>query len=313
MAWLAVLTKVLPVLLLLSLGIVLKQSQFISGQAIAELKKLVVYITLPCLLFLAFLNTQFKPKYIWIVIIIILVNLLMLLAGKITGFVLKVKNPYFPLLFTGFEMGMLGISLFGTVYGMQNLTIFGILDLGQELFVWFILTALLMGIRDGSSDFKKIGTSFLTSPPIIAILSGILLNLSGLGNFLTANGLTTGLITCIGMISQLTIPLILIVIGYQLNLRLNQFTLPCITVILRMSILACFALIITRCLFTTVLQLPALFSSALWVMFILPTPFIIPLFMPNQDDENQSYVNNTLSLGTVFTIVTFILVIFFNQ
>jgi len=309
MSWIDIFAKVFPVLLLLLLGVYFKRSRFISEQTVNDLKKIVLNVSLPCILFLAFLNTEFKSEHIWIIMMVFMVNVLMLFGGIAFQKMLAVKNRYFPFLFTGFEMGMLGISLFGTVYGMKNLSVIGIIDLGHELFIWFILTALLIGVKEQSRNFKKIGQSFITSPVIIGILAGIIFNLVGLKPILLANFLTTGILNTATLLSQIMIPLILVIIGYQLDFKLNQFSLPSKTILLRTTALLLIAFMIIHFAFNQWLKLPHIFSTALLVMFILPPPFIIPLFMNNQAEE-QTYVNNTLSLGSMVTIVGFIILMF---
>jgi hypothetical protein len=44
-------------------------------------------------------------------------------------------------------------------------------------------------------------------------------------------------------------------------------------------------------------------------MFVLPPPFIIPLFMEGQSADSQDYVSNTLSLGTLLTLAAFVVVV----
>jgi len=87
------------------------------------------------------------------------------------------------------------------------------------------------------------------------------------------------LLATVTMVSQLTIPLILIIIGCQLNFRMHK------------------------------LRLPELFSAGLFTMFVLPPPFVIPLFMEGQAADHQDYVSNTLSLGTFLTLAAFIVVV----
>jgi malate permease and related proteins len=309
MLWIQIFARVIPIILLIALGAFLKRSRFLSEQTIGELKKFVVNVCLPALLFIAFLNTEFQPRHLWIILIMFLVNFLMLLVGRAFHATFAKENAYFPLMFTGFEMGMLGFSLFGAVYGVQSLSTMGILDLGQEVYVWFVLTTLLLGLRDGAANLGKTALSFISSPVIIGILLGVALNLLGLKALLTSNALLGGLFTTVTLLSQLTIPLILVIIGCQLNFSLFEFRLPMITLILRMLVLVIIAVLLNIFVFDRLLHLPRPFSMALFTMFILPPPFIIPLFMPNKKGFAQDYVGNTLSLGTIMTLVAFIILI----
>lgn len=309
MLWIQLAAKILPIILLIVVGALLKQRNFLSVNTVNELKKLVVNFALPALLFLAFLNTDFEAKHLWIILIMFFVNLVMLVFGSIFHLFVAKSEPYFPLMFTGFEMGMLGFSLFGTVYGVQNLSTMGILDLGQELYVWFALATLLLHLRDGAASIANVTLSFVTSPVIIGILLGVGLNLLGLRSFLTSNVMTGAILTAITMLSQITIPLILIIIGYQLNLHFREFFLPSTTLLIRMSLLITLALLIKFFVFDNLLHLPRIFSVALFTMFVLPPPFIMPLFMDSRSGGSQNYVGNTLSLGTLMTLVGFTILV----
>lgn len=46
--------------------------------------------------------------------------------------------------------------------------------------------------------------------------------------------------------------------------------------------------------------------TALFVLFALPAPFVIPVFMQNPSEQEVSYVSNTLSIGSIVGVVCFI-------
>ncbi len=307
--WLMVLAKVLPVVLLLFAGVVVRKTRLLSETTVAQLKGFVVNFSLPALLFIAFLSTDFQARYLWIVVVTFAVNFVMLAVGKAVGFLVDRGNPYLPLMFTGFEMGMLGFSLFGTVYGVSNLGTFGIFDIGQELYVWFVLTTLLVSLRNTSPSLRRTLVSFATSPVIIAIALGVGLNLSGLKTFISAHAVTGALLTTLTMISQLTIPLVLLIIGFQLDLSFKHLRAPIATLLARVAVLAGIAALIDRFLFKGFLHLAPLFSAALFTMFVLPPPFIVPLFMAGASPRHEDYVTKTLTIGTLLTIVAFAVVV----
>jgi len=284
-----------------------------SELSINELKKFVVNISLPALLFFSFLNTSFQYKYIVIILIIFGLNILMLGIGRLLKILLKIDNKYFTIMFTGFEMGMLGFSLYGSVYGPENISYIGVLDLGQEIFVWFILTSILLSFQNTTINIKSSVKNFISSPVIIAIFLGIVLNICGLSDYLTKNIFLSGFISTLSMISQVTIPFILVIIGYQLNLHFSKLYLPLITIVCRICIMIILGILINSLVFNNLLHLERKFSIALFTLLILPPPFIIPLFMKYNQTELDEYVGNTLSLGTIFTIIGFFgLVIIFS-
>jgi predicted permease len=237
----------------------------------------------------------------------------MVAIGKAVAKVLNIKTPYFPLLFGGFEAGMMGYSIFISVYGANNVDKFAVTDLGQVIFVFFVLMALLMKMKDGVQSPRKIVKMFVTSPIIIAIFLGVVTSLLKMAFDFENNSFYLTLVNLLNMTGSLTVPLICIVIGYELKFNVNTIKLPLITILLRTVFLVIFALIINSLVFTRILNLDPIYRYALMTMFILPPPFVMPLFLKEDDHENRSYIVNTLSISTVFSLFVFILVTLFYK
>jgi hypothetical protein len=177
--------RVLPVLLLFLLGAVLRRRAFLAEATVADLRRFVLAVTLPSALFLTFLRVSLELRYLPIVLIVFAACVVMLLAGpglvRITG----VRSEFSGPLMTGFEAGMLGYAIYGGVFGQANLYRFGIVDLGQVLFVFFVLATVLTrratGVTPGAAATVL---AFLRTPVILAILAGVAGNLVGLGTLL---------------------------------------------------------------------------------------------------------------------------------
>ena len=175
-----IISRVLPILLLIALGFRLRRASFISESTVGDLRKLVVNLALPAVLFTSFLEIEFDPSDAAMVMGVFV------LCAALYGFGLALRSrfggghEYFPFLMTGFESGMLGISLFGSAYGLSKVGYFAVVDLGHELFIWFVFLALLLAKRDGIQSPATLFGAFIRSPVIIAILAGIGASLLGL-------------------------------------------------------------------------------------------------------------------------------------
>lgn len=301
----SVFEKLAPIVFFLALGVFFRKRAFLSAGAMEEIKRLLVRVTLPALLFLTFLGLDFHRDYIAVIVLMFAVNLVMLAAGHIAGRFIAPGNRYAPLMFTGFEMGMLGFSLFGISFGNEGLQAIGILDLGQELYVWFVLTTLLTFMTRGKPRIGTIASSFFTSPVILAILAGMMLNALLPDGMLETLPGYTGIETALSMLAGLTIPLILIIIGYQLRFRLSGFTAPLSLLAARTVLLLGFAVLMERIVFPQLGNVPALLAPAMYTMAILPPPFIMPLFMDGASGEEAEFVGTALSLGTLVTLSLF--------
>jgi len=109
--------QIIPILLILFLGHLLRAKKFLSEKTVEEGKKLVVNITLPCLLFISFLSIEIKFSYTAIFVLVFLFCLFMIWYGRFIKEHFRIEHEYFPFLVAGFEYGMLGVGLFGSAYG----------------------------------------------------------------------------------------------------------------------------------------------------------------------------------------------------
>jgi len=296
-----------PIILLLMIGKWISVKAFFAPETINDIKKLVVNVTLPLILFMSFFQMDIKRTYFWFIPLIITIEIALFLIGLSIHRRLSIKGEYFPFLITGFEYGMIGVSLFGAAYGIDQLGKIAIIDFGQELFVWFIYVALLSRKREGSADIKKLFKMFITSPVIIAILSGISLNLLGFSKLLLQARLLEGVFSTINLVGNLTIPLILIVIGYGIQLDREELKYSMRVILIRFGILIPLALLINHFFIDGWLQLDSGFKAAMFTMLILPPPFILTLFMDQSLTDERHRIDNTLTLHTIATIALFIL------
>ncbi|ACL70976.1 AEC family transporter [Halothermothrix orenii] len=305
--FIAILSKFIPVVVLMGIGYYLRVKTYISQNTVNDIKKLVVNIALPALLFNSFLNVNFQVNYLYIIIMVFLGNLILLFTGyKFKGFI-GVDDEYVPLLFSGFEVGMLGIPLFTAVFGIENVKYIGIIDIGHEIYIWFVLLGILLTLKKGKQSYKQLARSFITSPIIIAILMGMVFNTAGIPGLLKNIYLYNGIIDSISLLSNITVPLILLIIGFELDFKANSVRLPLKISALRLI----FAVLVAGLIgftFVDFLKLNRMYVLALMVMFILPPPFIIPLFIKEDKDKDKSYIYNTLSLHSLISIAAFMAV-----
>ncbi len=232
----------------------------------------------------------------------------MVLLGKMLANILQISSPYFPMLLGGFETGMLGYAIFIAVYGMEEIDKLALIDLGQVLFVFFVLMALLMKQRDGAQSASQLVKMFLTSPVIISIFLGIFASLLKGDTDYSTYRMVHFAGQVITLLGNLTVPLICLVIGYELKFDVHSARLSVKTIVIRNILLIVFALLMNKVVFVRLLHFEPIYEYALLTMFLMPPPFVIALFLKEEDRKNQQYVINTLSLSTVVSIGLFIMI-----
>lgn len=280
---------------------------FIQEKSVVDIKKLVVNFTLPAILFLSFLTVDFQVEYFWFLPVLIGFCALMFLVGL---FILKItpdSDRYIPFLTTGFEYGMMGVSLFGAAYGLDQIGKIAIVDLGQETFIWFIYVALLMQEVEGEAKPGRLIKMIVTSPVILSILAGLILNFLGLGQNLMRWPVTGGILITIDWAASITIPLILIVVGFGLRFDFDQMAYAGRLILIRLCITIPAALLLNRFFVRGLMGLGKGFEAALFTLLILPPPFILTLFMDQDQKDAIHRVDGTLTLHTVITIIIFVI------
>jgi len=295
------LVNFLPILILFIVGYTLKVRKFVKEDTIKDIKSLIVNLFLPSLLFLAFLRTNFETRYMLIVLAMFLVCLLALLLGFLLRGLFKIKYFYFPFLMSGFEAGMLGYSLYTFLFGKENIARFAIVDLGQVMFVFLVMVTLLLRYsEEKKSSILNSFNYFLKVPVIWAILLGIIINKTGLLKVFTGNFLWESIVKVLEMLGGLTAPLIGIIIGYELNFKNIDFS-SSKYVFIRYVFMVIFAMLFNKYIVVSKLGLDKLFTHAVFIMFLLPPPYVVPLYV--KDENEQKFLFNNISLSTVISIV----------
>lgn len=295
------LQTVLPVLVMIGIGMLCRRRKLISREGVNALKSVVVNITLPAVLLSAFATTRYTFMDVAVPLMMFAVCLIAWALGKAAGKALKLGSRFVPFLTTGFKAGMLGYALFNMLYGASRTAEFARIDLGQVLFV-FTLYKILLGLEGGErADAGQLIREMLFSPIIIAIAAGVLLGATGLYRALAPSGVSGLFDACTAFVSAPTSAIILLTIGYDLVLGDIPWASTGKVVALRFAIM-----MVLRTAFAWALDAlwPAAgLAAAVNVMFILPPPFVLPVFA--DDADQRVYVSSALSVSTLVAIVGF--------
>ena len=302
-----IISKLLPVFLMITLGYVLKKLKFFSERIVDSLKKLVVNIGLPSLLFTAFSTVSFKSKYFLLFIMMFSVCVLLLLIGNILRKHLRMSSPYFPMLMTGFEAGMVGYSVYTVAFGVEKLYEFALIDFGHVTFIFSIFVGLMMRLEQRGKRTNFL-LSFITSPPIIGVLGGLVLGSFGIFRNIENNYVLSSIHQTLKYLGSLVVPLICLIIGYDIELSGRNVKDAFKTIIVRLGVSIPIALIAGEFLVMRLFGFDAGFKRAVITMMVLPPPFIMPLFIREENQREMQYVLNTLSLHTLISLIVLVVI-----
>ena len=294
---LRVLETALPVFVTLALGMLCRTRKWMSRDGVATLKFVVVNITLPAVLLMSFATAEYSRESIAIPVMIYILCCVALILGYVLQRVLKVKGKLTPYLMTGFEAGMLGYGLFALLFKNEPTSSFAIVDLGQVLFVFTIYKALLSGKGGIASALREA----MVSPVLWAIIVGLILGATGLYDKLSPSGVSGVLKSISDFIAAPTSAIILLTIGYDLapgEIRWRETAAVVGLRVLVMGVLLGVAALINRLFLGG-----AMHTGALILLFILPPPYVLPVFADAEDE--RANISSALSVLTLLSILLF--------
>ena len=297
---LQVIQMVLPIVVMLALGMVCRRKKIFDMNGLAGLKAVVGDICLPVVLFNAFFTAKYSLAVALIFVLVYAGYALALAAGFGLRRLAAPHGKLFPFLLASAEGGMLGYALYGVLMGEQSG--FAAVDLGQTVFAYTAFLGFLSltdGRRPTAAGLVK---NMVTNKCCIGMALGILLGVLGVGQWVLsgpAAGAVTGIIS---MIAAPTSALVLLGVGYELDLDRSLLRPVAATVLCRLAVMGGLLAAVSFLLFRIVPYDKGL-QIALMILYALPAPFIIPLFA-DVGDEGK-YISTALSVHTLCTILLF--------
>lgn len=292
-----ILQTALPVLAALALGVLCRKLIFLTRDGVDTLKKVVVNLTLPAVVFAAFATAEYSLQTIAIPVLVFLLCCLGLVLGRLLARLLRLPGRVTPYLAAGFEAGMLGYALFALLFPQASSARFAILDLGQTLFVFTLYKALLSGGKETKSLWKDI----VNTPILWGAFAGLLVGATGLFAWMTRNGSAAVVTSLTDFLSAPTGMMILLAVGYDLDFAQIRWRETARFVVLRlaaMAILFAVLLLVNRTLLHGII-----FEGAALLLFILPPPYVLPIFA--DEPSQRAQISSALSALTVVTLLLF--------
>ena len=304
---LRVVEMVLPVLLMIGIGYFCNRRQIFDMNGLKGLKALLGDIMLPVVLFNAFFTASYSLR----VVVVFLVVYLGFGAAIALGFLLrplvKPYGKYLPFLVASAEGGMLGYALYGLITGSQSG--FAAVDLGQTVFAYTVWLGLLTSVDGGEVKAEKLLKNMISNKCFLGMVFGIVLGAAGVGN-VVMNSAAGGIVKSV--VSMITAPVsavVLLMVGYELNLKKELFLPVLKTIVLRLVIMGALLLVSNLVIFR-IFPFDKELEIALMVLYALPAPFIIPIF--SDVGKDGEYVATTLSVHTLVTLAIYAAIVVYS-
>ncbi len=290
---------VLPIVVLLIIGYCFKIRNIIQKEGINAVRALISNVFLPAALFKAFYTAEFSASSAVIVGVVFTVTSCAFIILYLL-FKNKANHKFTPFLLVSGEGGLIGYALYFALTGRQGE--FAIVDLGQVVFAFTIYITILKVSCGKEITFKNFITTLVTNKCFLAVFFGFIINVTGIAAFFLEVGIHDVTLSVLNMLSGPTGALVLVMVGFDLNLD-KKLLKPVAQVVVMRFVVSSILFAITAGIIFSIIPFDPYYFLAIMMLFAVPASFIIPVFVDVEDDGNL--VSTMLSAQTLFTVVLF--------
>ena len=284
---------------LIFLGFLSRRLSLFKQEDVSVLKKVIIYLTLPALIFTVSYRSSFSLSFLKIPVLAWVVMLLSLGAAFLLSFALSLKKETrgsFLLTSAIGNTGYFGYPLALAFYGRAGLVNSIFYDLiGSVPFVFTIGVYLAEKFGKENKTGNPLWGVF-TFPPLLALVAAYVLQFLG-----TATGffVPSFILKSLDSVGKVTIPLIVLTIGLSLELSsIRTFWFPLLLVCLLKLIFSPVLAYLTGALFlkATALKVSVLEAS-------MPT-FMLSLVIGARSKLDTSFISGAILVTTLASILT---------
>lgn len=290
-----VLSALMPVLLVVLFGVILRKREVLSEKTVSELKHLLTNNILPVAVFHALAVTRYSGGT-WIETGLML---LILLASFGAGFLMRplVKPPYgkyVPFLVCSYEGGMIAYPLYSELCGSENLYRIAILDMSAIIFAFGIyMNVLSFQERGEKASFKKAVINALKTPVFVASLLGILAGSSGFMSGFLQTGAGQIYTAAVRVVTAPLTTMILLVVGYSIQTD-RDLLIPCLKTIGLRALLQAVMIAVTIFAVHRFVGADPLNDKAILIFMSVPTTYSLHSFIRDPQGANFASTFNAL-------------------
>ena len=336
-----IINSVLPVIIMLLVGSLCRKKHIISEDGINGLQALVMNFTLPATVFGTFYKTSISAGEAVLPLTLFAVTaggiFFGRLLGRLTGGIGTAArgsgsaeasvipetasravsasgsasasassgiNRRLPFFLTGYEAGMVGYALAAILSETGDVATFAMIDVGHSIAIFTVYLVMLKSLNGEKQTAGEVVKGLVTTPVLMAILAGGILGFTGIGGKIGATAAGGVIDTVCDFVGAPTGAAILAVIGYRMKfegLDWGKTLKVCALRLVQQLILGGAVLLIYRTLGGEFASRTVMVSVA--VMFILPPPFILPLY--SDDEESREFYSSAISVYTLITVACF--------
>lgn len=303
---------IFPVFFMIFLGLLSRIKGWITPEQKEGANKIVFNVLFPVMIFNVLLTSHIKMSDISIVLYVFIAFSLAIIIGyllrNITG---KKWSHFSPFLLTTNEGGNVALPLYTSIVGMAYAKNTVIFDIAGTIIAFIIIPVCIEKITSEFTDIKALLKKIFSNSFVIAVILGLVLNITGFYNTLMTTSLGSVYTKTISQATAPIVGMILFIIGYNLKIKRDMISalvkLLGIRFIIHSCIIAGFFI-----LFPTLMN-EKTYLMAVLIYFMSPTGFAVPMLIEplNKTEEDADFQSAFLSIGMVITLIVYTAVVLF--
>ncbi len=300
--------QVLQILLFFALGFLLKRVYFLRLSDILVIKKIILSVSVPALLFTTFARISFTGNAVIPAVMTVLLYVLLMASGIGVTKLVNGGCRSCPLFFTTANFGLLGMTLYRSLFADGPVEQFAVFGIGHEFFMWFLLYTIL-GLYFGErANLRKVLRRFTRNPVSIGILLGCVIGAAGIYPALQATAVGGGVLLAIETMADINLPLMLIVLGFSVEIDRSSLKGAAALVAGRLAVSLIVGLAFKYLAFDLIFTSVPFDTKAYILLLILPPMFLLPILVdPYVTKDETVIMNNAVVLHSMVSIAIFVL------
>lgn len=211
------LENVLPILMLIAFGWILRQRNYFSDEQLSKLSGMISNIMIPFVIFNSIVSLDIRTEHLFLSIGFFVYLLLLLFISVVIYKVFHVKRKFFIFFSAVFSFGFMAMPLFSAVFGTEHMDYLIAMGVGHELFVSIVFITSAKVVLSGEKVSKGGILKHLVSPLFCMVILALVLKLTGWIEPLRSFIPTKAVLDTVSKVASLTTPLAMIVVGYRIH------------------------------------------------------------------------------------------------
>lgn len=300
----AMLTALFPVLGMMLIGMFCRKSGLISPKGMEDLKTLMTRIILPVAVFHALATAEYSVQLFGLVGLMLVFMILPFLLGyPLRRLIPQPYSRYTPFMVAVYEGGMMAYPLYASLCGSEHLSQIALLDIAGVLFGFGVYMSLLALMENGKAPtLKEIATGALHMPAFVGAMLGIVVGVSGLGQWVLGTGAGVLYSKTMQMITSPLSAMILVVVGYSIVPK-KEMLWPCLKTIALRALLQ--AMMIAGMILAVhhFIGENRVLDLAILTYMSAPATFSMQAYI--KDAESSAYVSTTNALYCFVSVAVY--------